>query len=153
MRHFPLFFLIFFVFEIYLLITVGGEIGGLWTIFLIILSIFIGSFVIKNAPLFSIPNLMRSNNPDKPSIEGILTMPIVMISGILLMIPGFMTDMIGVLGLIPFIQRVLIRSAVYKQLKKSEFYQQADQKAQATNEKGRIIEGELLPRDSDDKKP
>ena len=104
---FPL-FVIATLIEIYTIIQVGEVIGGFNTILLIIITAGIGSFLVKQQGLQTLQNAqMKVQSGQTPSQElagGI----IIFISGILLLTPGFITDGIGILGLIPMVRTRII---------------------------------------------
>ena len=94
--------------EIYLMIKVGGAIGAFKTIFLIIFTAITGVYFAKLAGL----NAMRSGfgqlvKNEIPVYE-IISGASIGIAAILLIIPGFVTDTIGFLLLIPVTRRLLI---------------------------------------------
>ncbi|MFV0409674.1 MAG: FxsA family protein [Paracoccus sp. (in: a-proteobacteria)] len=97
--------------EIALFILVGGWIG-LWpTIGLVILSAVLGIAVIRGRGRRSMMELQESYrtfaDPTKPLAHGAITM----FAGMLLILPGFFTDTIGLLLLIPGVRNGLLRLA------------------------------------------
>ena len=110
----PLFFLFILipVIEIALFIKVGGLIG-LWpTIALVLLSAVIGSVLIRSQGSRTLIEVQQSfrtlNDPTRPLAHGLM----IVIAGMLLLTPGFFTDALGLLLLIP-----PVRSAIYAFLK------------------------------------
>ncbi len=100
--------LLFAIFlEIYIIISVGSLLGGLMTIFLVVFSSVLGYLLIKyqtGNTLSSVQkSLMQGQIPKVPVIEA----GIVMFGGVLLMIPGFITDVMGLLTLVPPIRKVM----------------------------------------------
>lgn len=112
---FPI-FIITTLIEIYTIIQVGEVIGGLMTILLIILTAGIGSFLIKQQGINTIQSaqlqMSRGIPPAVEMIEGV----VIIISGIFLLTPGFITDFIGILGLIPFFRQGIIRYFINKKV-------------------------------------
>ncbi len=110
-RIFPLLMVIFLIvpiIEIYLLIKVGGIIGVLPTIGLVILTAVLGAALLRAQGL---QTYMRFNNtlakgrmPAAEILEGVA----LLIGGALLLTPGFFTDVIGFICLIPFTRRGLV---------------------------------------------
>jgi len=97
------------IIEIVLFVEVGSIIGSFNTISIIILSAFLGIYLIKaHAPTYlaEIQNkLIRGIRPDKEIFSGIITF----ISGALFLIPGFLTDFIALLLLFSPIKNILIQ--------------------------------------------
>lgn len=112
MRKFPLFALALFIvpfIEIWLLIKVGGAIGALPTFLLVILASIAGGFLLRQQGMTTLrrfqQSLAQGQLPATEMMEGVM----IVIGAVLLMLPGFFTDMIGALFLIPPLRRALIR--------------------------------------------
>lgn len=108
---FKFLFLIFLfvpVIEIYLLIQVGSVIGALNTIGLVIGTAILGAFLLKRQGLSTYARVQetmrRGEVPAIEMLEGI----ILLVAGALLLTPGFFTDTLGFLGLIPVLRRGLV---------------------------------------------
>src|SRR5690554_4539994 len=88
-------------FELYLMIQVGSEIGALNTILLIILTGFLGAALARSQGLellFKIQNeLNRGSLPAGALFQGFL----LMLGGVLLIVPGFFTDIVGLAMVMP----------------------------------------------------
>ncbi|MCK5877656.1 MAG: FxsA family protein [Candidatus Marithrix sp.] len=100
------------VLEIYLLITVGSTIGPLITVLLIIFTAILGTYLLRIQGLATLQKAQTSMGqgqlPAGALIEGI----ILLISGALLLTPGFVTDAVGFTCLIPPIRRGIANSLV-----------------------------------------
>ena len=135
---FPI-FLIATLIEIYTIIQVGDAIGGFNTILLIVLTAFLGSFLLKQQGFKTIKNIqnqaMAGNSPAFEMVEGV----IIFISGILLLTPGFITDFVGLLGLLPFTRKRLI-SYFIKKNSQVKFYRHT---SHAKKDNNQTIEGEF----------
>jgi len=94
--------------EIYLLIKVGSVIGALPTVALVILTAVIGAALLRMQGFATMQrvrqSMARGEIPALEMLEGV----VLLISGALLLTPGFFTDTIGFLGLIPPLRRGLI---------------------------------------------
>ena len=108
-RFWPVLFLVIPIIEVYLLIEVGGVIGAGWTILLIVFTAIIGVNLLRQQ---GISTLMRANKamsqgqiPAMEMMEGIF----LAVGGALLITPGFFTDFIGFVCLLPFTRRGIIR--------------------------------------------
>jgi len=89
--------------EIYLLIEVGSVIGAPLTVFLVVFTAVLGAFLIRLQGITTMSRvrsmLMKGEIPAIEVMEGL----ILLISGALLLTPGFFTDTLGFLCLIrPF---------------------------------------------------
>ncbi len=94
--------------ELYVLIKLGTLIGAFETFALIVVTGLVGSYLAKSQGL-SVWNRLQSklnsgSVPGQELIDGV----IILISGALLITPGVLTDIAGLLGLIPA-SRALIR--------------------------------------------
>lgn len=93
--------------EIALFIEIGGAIGALPTIALIVLTAVIGVALIRLQGIITLTRvrekLDRGEMPAVDLVEGI----ILLIAAALLLTPGFFTDAIGFLALVPSIRRTL----------------------------------------------
>jgi len=115
MRSFSIFavlFLIIPIIEIYLLIKVGEIIGALPTIILVVLTAVIGAGLLRQQGLSTLArfqqNLSTGKLPAQELVEGIL----LAVGGALLMTPGFVTDTIGFLCLIPFSRKFIAATII-----------------------------------------
>ena len=95
--------------EIYLMIKVGGVIGAFNTILATLLTAAVGLYFVRIqgiSMLYSAANTVRNNQePLKEILNGFC----LIIAAILLIIPGFFTDTIGVLLLIPFSRNIILK--------------------------------------------
>ena len=101
MRYFFLFLLIFPFIEIYTLITLGGSLGAVNTIFWIIFTGLIGSYLLRNKGLKTLLDIRVSKTSIEPTADNFLKTLFTPIGGFFLLIPGFITDFIGILVLLP----------------------------------------------------
>ena len=108
-RNWPLLFIIIPIIEIYLLIEVGSRIGALWTVTLVLATAVIGVNLLRYQGIATLGRAQRSMSqgamPAMEMMEGIC----LAVGGALLITPGFMTDSIGFICLIPATRRALIR--------------------------------------------
>lgn len=98
--------------EIYLLIKVGGIIGALPTVLVVIFTAVLGAMLLRHQGLYTLgkaqSTLARGELPATEMLEGV----VLIISGALLLTPGFFTDALGFLGLIPAVRRRLVLAAL-----------------------------------------
>lgn len=96
------------VIEIYLLLKVGGAIGAIPTILMIIGTAVLGAAMLRVqgiSTLLRVQNTMQQG--EIPAIE-VMEGLILLVSGALLLTPGFFTDTIGFIALIPVARRAFI---------------------------------------------
>ena len=157
----PLIFLLIFVAipvtELYIMIRVGSEIGAFATIWLVILTAVNGGWLVRQqgiSILFRMrQQLDQGEAPAIDMLEGVL----VALAGISLLLPGFVTDAVGFLVLIPPLRKLL----VLRWLSKRQIMTPAGEQPDVTIIHGEIhhthvseddiIEGEVV--DRDDRKP
>ncbi|MBT8420977.1 MAG: FxsA family protein [Gammaproteobacteria bacterium] len=107
-----LLFLLVPVVEIYFLITVGSVIGAWFTVFLVIATAIIGAFFVRQQGISTLFRLQNELQQDKVRPEhsavALLEGVAILIAGVLLLTPGFLTDAIGFICLVPPWRRGLI---------------------------------------------
>jgi len=110
---FPIFVVVTLA-EIYVLVTVGQAIGGLSTVLLVIITAFIGSSLLKQQGWSTMAKAQQSiaqgRTPAIEMFEGV----VILISGVLLLTPGFITDILGLLGLMPWSRSYFINHFLEK---------------------------------------
>ena len=112
------FFLLFIgipALEIFLMIKIGGEIGALNTVLLIFLTAIIGIYFAKLEGIKTMRSGIMNMYQNKIPIYEMVSGASIAIAALLLIIPGFFTDTIGFLLLIPFARNILISFLVKKQ--------------------------------------
>lgn len=106
---FPILFVLWPITEIALFVLIGGEIGVAATILWVLLSAMIGIGVMRRQGTAAMADLQRAveefRDPGQPIAHGAL----VMLGGGLLVLPGFLTDALGILLLIPPVRGLLLR--------------------------------------------
>lgn len=97
--HIALVLIAIFVVEMYLFIEIGGEIGAFPTIALVFITAALGVWMLRQQSLSTLRRAsmatMQGQAPVREAAEGIF----LLIGGVLLLIPGFFTDVIGFLFL------------------------------------------------------
>ena len=96
--------------EIYLMIKVGGEIGALNTIFLIFFTAITGVYFAKMAGLNALKSGLGQLVKNEIPIYEIISGAALAFAALLLIIPGFLTDIIGFLLIIPVTRKLFIKS-------------------------------------------
>jgi UPF0716 protein FxsA len=138
MNPFFLLFICLPALEIYLLIEVGGLVGALNTVALIFFTAIVGIYFAKHQGLQALKSGMVNLYQNKIPIYEMLTGASIAFAALLLIIPGFFTDFMGFLLLIPFTRKILFNLAMRRKTKK-------DNKSQ-----NKTIDGEIIENNKDE---
>ena len=123
--------------EIYLFIKIGAKIGAFNTILLILITAVLGVSYAKFEGINTLKSATKNLINNLIPIYEIISGAALAIASILLILPGFATDIIGIVLIIPFTRKLIIK-LFSKKIKKNDT---------ETNKK--FIEGEY--EDIDDK--
>lgn len=94
--------------ELYFLIQVGGQIGAFPTIALAILTAVIGTWLVRHQGFGLLLRVRElTDRGEVPALE-MLDGALLLIAGLFLLLPGFLTDTVGFLLLIPPLRRWVI---------------------------------------------
>ena len=142
-----LLFLLLFVgvplFELYWLIQMGGVIGALPTLFLVIFTAVLGGLLVRMQGFATALRVREITARDEvPALE-MLEGAVLLAAGFLLLLPGFFTDLVGFLLLVPPLRRWLLLQVLRRM--------QVIHPAHPPREErpGRVIEGEYRREDRD----
>ena len=111
------FFLLFIglpILEIFLMIKIGGEFGAFNTVILIFLTAIIGIYFAKLQGIKTLRSGMVHLYQNKLPVYEILSGASIAIAALLLIVPGFFTDFLGFLFLIPFTRKIIFSIALKK---------------------------------------
>ena len=127
--------------EIYLMIKIGGMIGALNTIFLIFFTAITGVYFARLAGLNAIRSGFNQLVKNEMPIYEIISGAALAFAALLLIIPGFLTDLVGFLLIIPATRKFFI-SFISSRLKNKKVNNHDD-----------IIEGHIdeVQKDQNDK--
>ena len=107
------------VIEIYLLIKIGSQIGAITTILLIFTTAIVGIYYAKYEGLNTLRSgFLQISKKESPAYE-VVSGAAIALAAVLLIIPGFLTDFIGFLLILP-ISRKLIFQKFNNNYKKKE---------------------------------
>ncbi len=129
------------VIEIYLLIKIGSQIGAITTIILIFTTAIVGVYYAKYEGLNTLKSgFIQLSKNETPTYE-VLSGAAIAFAALLLIIPGFATDILGFLLIFP-ISRKFIFTFFSKRIEKKE------------NKKNNFIDGEFedIEENDDDRK-
>ena len=121
--------------EIYLFIEIGGQIGAGYTILFILLTAVIGLYFAKLEGINTIRSGMNQLTNNQIPIYEMVSGAALAFAAVLLIIPGFATDIIGFLLIIPFTRNLLFKF-ITKKYKKTKVNGEDD-----------LIEGEYEDKD------
>lgn len=95
------------VIELYLLIRVGKTIGALPTVALLLLISFFGAWLVRHQGFAILATIQRELADGRLPAASLLDGAVVLAGGILLLTPGFFTDLLGLFFLIPATRRMI----------------------------------------------
>lgn len=135
-------FILIPIIEISLFIEIGSIIGSFYTIMLIFITAIVGVFFVRQQGISTFQKLTSQlqnlETPVQTMFEGL----VILISGILLITPGFFTDALGFLGLIPFSRIIFIKLVASYILSRY---------GKRSNQNENTIEGEFIDIDEEEK--
>ena len=136
------FFLIFVglpAIEIFLMIKIGGEIGAFNTIALIFLTAIIGVYFARIQGIQTLRSGLISIYQNKTPIYELLSGASIAFAAVLLIFPGFLTDFLGLILLMPF-----SRSLLFK------FFLRNKKDTDKPKKNSEIIDGEIVKKNKDE---
>lgn len=142
-------FLVIPLLEIYLLIKVGGIIGAWPTVFLVVFTAMLGATLLRHQGLYTLNKVQtamaRGELPTMAMLEGV----VLILCGALLLTPGFFTDALGFLGLVPPLRQAAIRTLLTRGVVSAMggAYQQRHPHHEQQGEGPRTIDGEYRRED------
>jgi len=135
------FFLLFIglpTLEIFLMIKIGSAVGAFNTVILIFLTAIIGIYFAKLQGIQTLKSGMINLYQNKLPVYEILSGASIAIAALLLIVPGFFTDFLGFLFLIPFTRKIIF-SIAFKKKNNVDI-----------NKKEDAIEGEIVDKKKDE---
>ena len=127
------------IIEIYLLIKIGSQIGAITTILLIFFTAVIGIYYAKYEGLNTLKSGFAQLNKNETPAYEVISGAAIAIAALLLIIPGFATDILGFLIIFP-----ITRKFIFKRFSKNL-------KTKKT-EKNNFIDGDFEDIDDDNDK-
>jgi len=139
MNTFFLIFILLPALEIFFMIKIGSEIGALSTLALIFFTAIIGVFFARVQGIQTLKSGLLNLYQNKIPIYELISGASIAFAAVLLIIPGFITDLIGFILLIPFTRKLLFKIIIKN-------------KATADNQKDKIdtIDGEIVKKEKDE---
>ena len=144
------------ILEIYLLFQVGGIIGAGWTILIVIGTAILGASLLRQQGLATWTRMNQSiaqgQLPPTVLVEGIF----LLLAGAFLLTPGFFTDAVGFLFLMPPVRKMLAASLLRRgmfmasSMHASSYTHTTSNSQTRTESETHVIEGEYEDRSDKD---
>ena len=141
------------IIEIGLFIQVGGFLGVWTTIALVLITAFVGASLVRSQGIRTLltvqQRLQAGELPAQEILEGVL----LAVSGVLLLTPGFMTDTLGMVILLPGPRAMLARYLMKKVVVQGSYHSPFNSSTGHGNSRhsdGQTYEGEYEERKDDD---
>ena len=125
------------IIEIYLFIKIGAQIGAIYTILLIFITAVVGVYYAKYEGLNTLKSGFVQISKNQPPTYEMISGAAIAFAALLLIIPGFATDILGFLIIFPLTRKIIFDKFAKKI------------KTKKTN-KNNFIDGEFEDIESDD---
>ena len=129
------------VIEIYLFIKIGSQIGAFTTISLIFFTAIIGVFYARYEGLNTLKSGVSQLYKNQMPLFELMSGAALAVAAILLILPGFATDILGFLIIFPLTRKLIFKLVTKKGKNKNEVYIKDD-----------LIDGEFVDKDNEDDK-
>ena len=129
------------VLEIYLFIKIGSQIGAFTTISLIFFTAIIGVFYARYEGLNTLKSGVSQLYKNQMPLFELMSGAALAVAAILLILPGFATDILGFLIIFPLTRKLIFKLVTKKGKNKNE-----------VNVKDDLIEGEFVDKDNENDK-
>lgn len=155
MRVLFLFLFVIPLIELYVLIQVGEEIGALPTVLLTIATAFFGVVLMRAQGLAVMQKAQLAMASGQPPQMEVMEGVFIFLGGILLFVPGLMTDAIGFLFLMPMVRQFFIKQSLkgmqtrgrYRYQHKQGEYYEGEWTEQSSHRATRRIETDIIDGD------
>ena len=129
------------ILEIYLFIKIGSQIGAFITISLIFFTAIIGVFYARYEGLNALKSGVSQLYKNQMPLFELMSGAALAVAAILLILPGFATDILGFLIIFPLTRKLIFKLVTKKKKDKDEVYFKDD-----------LIEGEFVDKDNENDK-
>ena len=129
------------ILEIYLFIKIGSQIGAFTTISLIFFTAIVGVFYARYEGLNTLKSGVSQLYKNQMPLFELMSGAALAIAAILLILPGFATDILGFLIIFPLTRRLIFKLFTKKEIDKDEVHIKDD-----------LIEGEFEDKDNENDK-
>ena len=121
MSSFILIILLIPIIEIYLFIKIGSQIGALSTIFLIFTTAMIGLYYAKYEGLNTLRSAIKQVIKNEIPIYEIISGAALAFAAFLMILPGFLTDIVGLLIIFPWTRKIFLKKISIKRNNNKNF--------------------------------
>ena len=118
--------------EIYLFIKIGSQIGAINTLALILITALLGVWYARFEGFNTLKSGITQLRNNEIPIYEIVSGAAITIAAVMLIIPGFATDVFGILLIFPYTRKILL----------SKIYEEYKRKNEKNNKYEKIIDGE-----------
>ena len=125
------------ILEILVMIKIGQQIGAINTVLLIFLTAIIGVYYAKIEGLNTIKSVGINLYQNKAPVYEMISGASIAMAAVFLIIPGFITDAIGFLLLLPFTRKIIISFLFKKKYEKQK------------KDENEVIEAEIIEEKKD----
>ena len=136
------FFLVFIglpALEIFIMIEIGGKIGALNTISLIFLTAIIGIYYARMQGIQTLRSGLINVYQNKAPVYEIISGASIAFAALLLIMPGFFSDFVGFILLVPFTRKILFKIIIKKKVGEH-----------TEKKRDKTIDGEIINKDKDE---
>lgn len=95
--------------EFYILLEVGSAIGSIPTIFIVVFTMVLGVLLMRHQGIYTLSRIKKSMDKGEVPAMAMFESVFIFFAAVLLLIPGFITDTMGVLLLITPLRSLLVR--------------------------------------------
>lgn len=140
--------------EIYVIVQVGEAIGFWWTVLALIAETIVGGWLVRREGRRAWSNLVRQLAAGQPPTRSAIDGAVILVGGLLLLTPGFITDFLGFLCVLPLTRPLVRRAVVGYVTRRSAVVGAADLHVPSTRQSRPtdppVIEGHLADRPGED---
>ncbi|WP_448565503.1 FxsA family protein [Thalassotalea ganghwensis] len=153
-----LLFIIVPIIEISLLIQVGSFLGFWPTMAIVIVTAWFGAKYVKQQGMATLRSVQEKTAMGQVPSDDIISGVLLLVAGVVLVTPGFVTDIIGLALLVPVVRKSLIlklqkhfvasaNTHVHFHTTSQHFYQESDVPEQGKAHQGKTLDGEYERKD------
>jgi len=112
--RFLAFLVLFPLIEVATFAQVGGKLGAMPVVFMTLATAFIGVFLIKTQGLRTFTSVREQIAQGQMPAQTVISGLLVFVCGALLLLPGLVTDTLGLIGLLPFVRDGIAKGILAK---------------------------------------
>jgi UPF0716 protein FxsA len=136
-------FIVVPILEIYVIIQVGRVIGAWWTILLLIADSIFGSWLVKREGRRAWAALTTALQSGRMPATELADGALILVGGTLMISPGFVTDVVGIVLILPF-TRPLARRLLTRLVARRLVGARPDARRPGPGSQGPVVRGEVV---------